>query len=569
MKDGFRIKPRDWQVEALTRFGAHGSRLCFLMDATPGAGKTYFSAYCSKLTTNECPGLFTVIVVPTTALKDSFVNSYHEAVGIEITRQLKDGKGRPRDYSGAVVTYAQLPNLVTTFETWRRNGQQLMFVFDEVHHASEDNKWGAAVESCGRLAKKILTMTGTPFRSDGTRISFLKYNEDGVVMPDASYAYRDAVRDNVCREVLFMHDDGVAQYYMTEDDLALGRLTEQQISTATNGAEGAVAKAIFHKDSEWLKAVMAKAEEKLDQYRSATPNAGGIIICRPGKDETDDRHVRPIARLIKELTGEEPTVITHDDPDADAKIAAFRKSRSKWIVSVRKVSEGVDIKRLRVMLMLSRPGTELLFRQLVGRVVRVENKTMAENATVFMAKFPQLVEWAARITEEAQAGLKDREEDERERGKMEKKAGFMFVKGCSHEDGGGTSIYGEQYDPSEINFAEELRANDPTLASVSVAQIAHLCKKVGVVPPERRADTRPLHEKKYEKGTEINRLARIIAYKLAGPGEKPAFSEVWRNLNSRLGVSSFDDLKDNHGIEKMDAAIVILTQMLASIGRAA
>ena len=54
----------------------------------------------------------------------------------------------------------------------------------------------------------------------------------------------------------------------------------------------------------------------------------------------------------------------------NARIKAFRNTTKRWIVSVAMVSEGVDIKRLRVLVYLPNALTELAFRQAVGRVVR-------------------------------------------------------------------------------------------------------------------------------------------------------------------------------------------------------
>ena len=41
------LKPRGWQERALEKFAEHRS-LSFLLDATPGAGKTIFSGFCFK-----------------------------------------------------------------------------------------------------------------------------------------------------------------------------------------------------------------------------------------------------------------------------------------------------------------------------------------------------------------------------------------------------------------------------------------------------------------------------------------------------------------------------------------
>ena len=45
-------------------------------------------------------------------------------------------------------------------------------------------------------------------------------------------------------------------------------------------------------------------------------------------------------------------------PNAEQKIASFRRSNKRLIVSVAMISEGVDIKRLRVLLYLPNSQTE-------------------------------------------------------------------------------------------------------------------------------------------------------------------------------------------------------------------
>lgn len=555
-----KIDPRGWQKDALAKFIAH-ENLCFLLDATPGAGKTYFSGFCVQEMMIAEKSLFVVAVVPTTVLKNSFQESFHD-LGIEITTSLKSG--RPKEFQGAAVTYQQLPNLITVFESWNRNGQKLVFIFDEIHHASEDNVWGLAVESCGDIAEKIIAMSGTPFRGDGRKISFVNYNSDGVAMSDASFTYREAVARNVCREVFFMPDDGEAEYSFAKNGNRPERI-HCKVSEATNGEAYNVAKVIFKPGSQWLENVIFKANRKLDEYRAAFPNAGGIIVCRPGYDDTSSqKHLRPIAKMIEANTGHAPYVISHEDPDADSKIEAFRRSSEKWILSVRKISEGVDIKRLRVMVILSYPSTELLFRQLIGRVVRVENRNVNENATVLMAKFPQLVEWASTITEEARMGIKDREEERGVGdGSMEDAQKSMFTAhGCTHEDGGGISMFGNYYRPNEVLFAEMFKSNDPELSSVSVATIAHILKKAGAPIPEAQTKTKPLQKIKKEKRDEINRLVRQIAFKKKQHDGPPNFAQVWHHVNTMIGVRSIDDLFDNHSVEKMDSAIHLLEKML-------
>lgn len=539
------IQPRGWQKDALPKVLAH-SEGAFLLEACPGAGKTIFSGLVAREMLDDGTVDFALIVVPTTALKGDkeagFLGDWHKT-GVQITTTLKTKAGPPpKGYQGAVVTYAQLPNLAGYIETWRSLGVRILVVFDEVHHACDENTWGVAADRVGEASEFVLAMSGTPFRGDGRRIAFVQYDDNQVAIPHAKYTYRRAVADRVCREVFFAHDNGVADYVIEEDRHSV------RISDAESGEVGRVAAVVFHQESDFLKAVIQKADAKLDEYEAEGRGyrPGGIVICRPGADDNDDRHLHQVAKTVRRVTGESPVVITHDDPEANLKIEQFRKGETRWLCSVRKVSEGVDIKRLRVQVLASVPGTELLFRQLVGRVVRVIDRDNPEEATVFMARFAKLEEWAKRIEAEAQAGLRERTKREAAEGERDK-VEFSAL-GATHEHDGGVAM-GEQFTAAEINHAERLKAGDPKLAGVPVAVVAHILRKEGVEIPEIDEIGEPLHARKKALRNKINRLARTIALRL--DPDKPAFASVWVTIHKRFGVKNLDDLCDNHPIETM------------------
>lgn len=561
------MEPRGWQRVALRKFQAKQTSR-FLLEATPGAGKTIFSGLCARDLIDRKEIDFVIVVVPTTALKGDaeagFLGDWNK-VGVQLTTVLKESRGAPREFAGGIITYAQLPNIVSTFETWARSGTRLMVVFDEVHHASDKNVWGAATERLGSSAIRLLAMTGTPFRGDGQRISFVTYDTDGVAVADHRFTYREAVRDHVCRQVLFMTDDGVAEFVLKDEQQTV------RISEAKDDEDAAHAAAvIFKKDSEWLRQVVIKADAKLDEYRTYDVDAGGILICRPGSDDADDRYLLQVAKLVKELTNEMPEVITHDDPEANSKIERFRTGRQRWICSVRKISEGVDIKRLRVEVLATRPGTELLFRQLIGRIVRVDDPQRPGDATVFMAKFPQIYQWAEQIAEEANAGLHD--QDHQKPGSSDEiddrnnDCKFMPI-GSTHEDGGAVSDFGETYHPGEISAAERWKIDDPQLSNVSVAQIAHLMRKMGVAPPPVIEHGEPLHIQKGRLRAVLNRLARKIA--IARNPENPNFQSVWTLVFRRTGAKSLDDLMDNKPIEVMKQVEEMFKALLVNSDAAA
>jgi superfamily II DNA or RNA helicase len=560
------IEPRGWQERAIEGFKEQKGK-SFLLDATPGSGKTIFSALCFRHLVDGNHADFVLAVVPTTTLKGDedagFLGDYHKC-GIEIKTVLKDGQGKPSDFMGATTTYQQLPNLISTLRTWVKNGCRLFVVFDEVHHLTESNVWGAAGEQLASFAVRILAMTGTPFRGDGQRISFIQYDSDEKSIADYRYDYKTAVSDGVCRPVEFMTDDGIAEFVMRQDEEPKQvRLSEAMSDDDLRGA-GAT---IFRGDSPWLQTFIARADECLDDYRKVYPAAGCLIVCRPGSDDEDIRHLRQVAKITKRVTGHMPLIISHDDAEANDTIAAYRNSSDKFICAVRKISEGVDIKRLHVLIMATRPTTELLFRQIIGRVVRVRDKEASESATVFIPKFPQLMEWAARIRDEAQAGLKDRDDSKEagERDGREKSSSFVPL-GSSHESGGAISDYGDQYTAAEINAAEKLK-QAPQLSGVPVTTIAFLLKQIGADIDPMEAAGEPLQIEKKKLREEINVLARRLA--LGRDRDQPDFKRVWVDLYRMVGAANIDDLMDNHSIDRMRQARDLLKGWLGGKDAAA
>ena len=559
------LEPRGWQTSELPNVLSHRGG-AYLLEACPGAGKTVFAGLAAKEMLDEQTVDFALVVVPNTALKGDqdagFLGDWHKA-GVQITTTLKTKGGPPpKGYSGAAVTYAQLTNMIGVVQTWRSLGVRLLVVFDEVHHASEDNSWGAAAEQVGEFAEFVLAMTGTPFRGDGRRISFVRYNDNNIAIAHSKYTYRRAVADRVCRELFFAHDNGVADYIMDDERQSV------RISDAQDSEIGRAAAAVFNHESAFLKAVIQRADAKLDEYESEGRGyrPGGIIICRPGADGNDDRHLLQVAKTVRRITGDAPVVITHDDPDANAKIAAFRKSDKRWLCSVRKVSEGVDIKRLRVQVLASVPSTELLFRQLVGRVVRVIDKDNPEEATVYMARFARLEEWATRIEAEARAGLSERK-DKQDADAQDRSAASSFsILGASHELDGGVAM-GEQFSAAEVSHAERLKVGDPKLAGTSVATIAHILKKEGVDIPASEEAGEPDQIKRKGIRSTINKLVRRIA--IANDPENANFSGVWTTIHKRFGVKNLDDLCDNYSIETMAQVEAFLTAYIGGKNEAA
>jgi superfamily II DNA or RNA helicase len=123
----------------------------------------------------------------------------------------------------------------------------------------------------------------------------------------------------------------------------------------------------------------------------------------------DQDHARWVAALVEKRTGTKASVAVSDDPAASRTIQSFaRQRREQWLVAVNMVSEGVDIPRLRVGVYGTNVLTEMYFRQVVGRFVRMQPEVPTpQRAWLYVPKDPVLVRYARQIKAERDHVLED------------------------------------------------------------------------------------------------------------------------------------------------------------------
>jgi hypothetical protein len=139
--------------------------------------------------------------------------------------------------------------------------------------------------------------------------------------------------------------------------------------------------------------VLRAADTRLTQLRAAgIPDAGALVIA------SDHDSAKAYAKLLAEVTGQQPTVVLSDDPKASGRIAEFAATTERWLVAVRMVSEGVDVPRLAVGVYATSASTPLFFAQAVGRFVRA--RRAGETASVFLPSVPVLLELASQMEAE-------------------------------------------------------------------------------------------------------------------------------------------------------------------------
>jgi superfamily II DNA or RNA helicase len=401
---GTAAKLRAWQEEALEAYLGSGQR-DFLAVATPGAGKTTYALRIATELLDRGIIRAVTVVAPTEHLKHQWADAAGR-VGIQLNPAFSNSSGlQSHEYDGVALTYAAVASKP---QLHRRRTQETptLVILDEIHHGGDAKSWGDGIREAFDGATRRLSLTGTPFRSDTTPIPFVRYEmgEDGILRSasDYSYGYAAALRDGVVRPVLFLAYGGAMRWRTKAGDEVAARLGEPLTKDQTAQAW----RTALDPKGEWVPSVLAAADKRLSEVRRHVPDAGGLVIA------SNQTSARAYARLLRGITGQDPTVVLSDDAGASAGIESFAAGTSRWMVAVRMVSEGVDVPRLCVGVYATSTSTPLFFAQAVGRFVRARRR--GETASVFLPSVPVILSHAATMEEERDHALDRPSTDEAE-----------------------------------------------------------------------------------------------------------------------------------------------------------
>ncbi|HET9998237.1 MAG TPA: DEAD/DEAH box helicase [Nocardioides sp.] len=378
---------RAWQSAAMADYMDRAPR-DYLAVATPGAGKTTFALTVAAELLGRRIVDRIIVVAPTEHLKLQWAEAGARA-GIPIDPAYSAGRGKTsKDYVGIAVTYAGVAVNPLAMRI-RTDNYKTLVILDEVHHAGDALSWGEGVREAFQPATRRLALTGTPFRSDVNPIPFVTYapGADGIPrsLADFTYGYEHALADHVVRPVLFLAYSGEMQWRTRAGDEVAARLGEP----LTQDLNAQALRTALDPAGAWIPSVLAAADTRLTEVRRHVPDAGGLVIA------TDQDSARAYAALLKQVSGEAPTVVLSDEKAASKKIATFTDSQTRWMVAVRMVSEGVDVPRLAVGVYATTTSTPLFFAQAVGRFVRARGR--GETASVFLPSVPNLLGYAAEL----------------------------------------------------------------------------------------------------------------------------------------------------------------------------
>ncbi len=540
MSDSVRL--RKWQVEALQELERCPDRN-FLAVATPGAGKTLFALAAVRRMLARQRVRRVAVVVPTQHLKLQWAHAA-EALGIHLDWDWTSSHGVPSDVHGVVLTYQQV---AANPEVLRSMFGGSFVVLDEIHHAADSQSWGDSIRQAFETSALRLCLSGTPFRSDQSRIPFVRY-EDELAQADYEYGYGEALAETrVVRPIYFPRIKGQMEWtapdgthFAHDFDAEIGRtLASQRLRTALSF------------DGEWLPSVLENANRQLEHLRSRDPRAGGMVIA------IDQDHARGIAKILRDRVGCKPVVATSDDPRASEKISAFDRSDDPWIVAVRMVSEGVDIPRLRVGVYATNTMTDLFFRQAVGRLVRWHGPARRQTAYMFIPDDLRLRLYAQGIAEQRRHSLRKRHKVEDEivrdpdadsQAPEEQMSLFSAISAVPLDAEGRPLQHSPvlDHDDSDDSFADPDEAVEFELTLPAPEPLAPAPELIAEVSDRKQIPQLP----KRKQLRELNSARVRELVHMTGKGH----AEINRVLNSQVGIRRITEATAKQLERRLDAA---------------
>jgi superfamily II DNA or RNA helicase len=378
---------RRWQIQALQRYLKAESR-DFLVTATPGSGKTTFALTLAGRLLAQRIVQRVIIVVPTDHLRGQWADAAAR-LGLWLDPDLPNSVGPVREGThGYVATYAQVAAKPILHRN-RAETRPSLVIMDEIHHAGDGLTWGDGLREAFDTAKRRLGLSGTPFRTKADeRIPFVSYEDDGEEVrsiADFTYSYGDALADGVVRPVVFAAYTGTSRWLNDA-----GEAFAAMLGSGTKKDEDKAWRTALSPTGRWVPHVIAAVDERVRAQREAgIDDAAGIILAN------DQETARAYADIAQRVTGEVPAVVLSEDSDASQRLSAFTHGRTRLVVCVRMISEGVDIPRATALGYLCSARTPLFFAQAVGRVVRARGTQ--ESASVYLPAVRPLLALAAEM----------------------------------------------------------------------------------------------------------------------------------------------------------------------------
>ena len=390
-----------------------------------GSGKSVVAAGIAKWLLNTKRVQHVIVLVPWKSIQGDvdkgMLGTFAEGMGIDARDHFFSYRRQARQpvpkLQATVTLYQEVccQDAIETLKMWvAEKGFTFALICDEIHHTNEINStWGVYVEQFKSLAAYSVFMSGTFFRTDRHPISCIPLDANGDPIKDYRFTYKEGVRDNVVRAVTTREVDAHVILYDKRRDTRY----ERMLSEITDRDLSAAKRQVLDPAGECMRNMIETVHGDLQKTRTKFCDAACLFVCRPGGSDdftreseagSEDRNVLKIASQIETITGEKPVVVTHHDTDAAGKIARFRRGTDPYLVAINMVSEGCDIPRLRSVAFCRFTKSQMLFRQIVGRALRMHTMEDGTAAQIYIPAFPKMLDFARALYSEAKEGVSER-----------------------------------------------------------------------------------------------------------------------------------------------------------------
>lgn len=540
---------RPWQTEALLTYSKlrkDSKKIDYLFQATPGAGKTRLAI---ELVKYEMERLgqkpFCLIVSPTSGLRVQWAEEMINA-GFKVSENHKTIRD---EMDGLAITYQIIKTQSNSLNSLVREKKPIV-IFDEIHHLSDDNIWGLNAGYAFNSAPLRIGLTGTPFRSDNHPIKFVDYDPDtSICIPDYKLSYAEALKyrgkHKMVRSISFPYFEGHMSWInesghneATFDTCLNDKQSRERLLTALNPRHN-----LFSE-------MFCSANKKLDEIRgNGFRNAGGLVFC------LNQQHARAVSEYIKQTTGEATALVISEEEDALPALKDFKNSDSKWLISCKQVTEGVDIPRAIVAVYATNITTPTFFWQVVFRVGRYINDPKIKNsvAHVFLPKHEDFIQYARDILkdvnlyaasikpEDIPQDIDDLEDDWIEDRDRRDNIRNMFLPLSATGEEAGQIYDGDDYATSEISYAKTIMGSTPGAEGYDPVIVAQILSKAKLTQETTRAKTekqKTYDEQIKDKREEIDVVVKAVARQL---------SEIYKEDMVTFIISINSYLKNTYG----------------------
>ena len=550
---------RGWQEKALdhvrTLWRERDSKP--LVAACPGAGKTWFSVAASQVAVKEKGVQLILVVSPTVNIKGQWRETF-EAAGIEAhdnannesLRFRKDNNIDILEGKKAIcVTYSQLAKDAELFEFIVRKYRTLL-IADEIHHADDNATFGEKLSVISGASHLRLALSGTPFNTNGGSLAMcptvVDYDEEGrkvrKALPDYTYEYSRAISDVVCRPVEFIKVLGKGT--STYKTLADNQIYQKVIDLARENKTDIIGP-LLDPDGDFFEKMVKDALISLTNIKTSDKRAG-MLVCARNVEHGNQvaKTIQRICRSNPEWSGYSILEIYSDSQGAHERIKQLDRDSTDIVVTVKMISEGIDVKRLRVGLYATDYRTRMFFIQFIGRFIRWETRLDgSQYASVVIPGHIDLIEYARAIELMVDSALIHESDGGGE--EIEKKSLYIGTETEVGEDG---LIYrGEE--ESERQLAHAFFQKHPSL-------VGHVCETLAIRAAKdanmegSQHHTEPKKEINWSVKNDQLVKAIVKSMPLNGDDDDSHFAKVQSYANKAVGILRKDKMTPVETLKK-------------------